>query len=297
MNSSEGSRLSVTLVDVSPDHESDFAVVAAALEALLIRKNYGRADIIRDESDPLRYYAVRHWNSATAAEQFHRDPEAQTVIARLSQIARLIHVVNGVRRIDPVRLLVDDRRSPCRDRALVSIGAPGHRPTRRGQSALLKDVASVRAVCAIVRVKSTWSRRRVAPSADAAPSRFKVSAALEAADGTVISGCNVENATYGLTICAERVAMFKALSKAIASLQNRRCGRPDAPTPPCGVPPNPVEFGGNLEVQQRISPRRRGIKAEGYCRCRSTRDSQAEFVHLVIWSLDWLIDRSASPHD
>jgi len=37
LNSSEGSRLSVTLVDVSPDHESDFAVIATALEALLIR--------------------------------------------------------------------------------------------------------------------------------------------------------------------------------------------------------------------------------------------------------------------
>ena len=41
-------------------------------------------------------------------------------------------------------------------------------------------------------------------------SKFKVGAALETADGTIISGCNVENATYGLTVCAERVAMFKA---------------------------------------------------------------------------------------
>ena len=43
-------------------------------------------------------------------------------------------------------------------------------------------------------------------------SHFKVGAALETADGHVITGCNVENATYGLTICAERVAIFKALS-------------------------------------------------------------------------------------
>ena len=43
-------------------------------------------------------------------------------------------------------------------------------------------------------------------------SNFQVGAALRTADAEVITGCNVENATYGLTICAERVAMFKALS-------------------------------------------------------------------------------------
>ena len=55
--------------------------------------------------------------------------------------------------------------------------------------------------------------RRARRHAHAAYSGFKVGAALEAADGTIITGCNVENATYGLTICAERVAMFKALSE------------------------------------------------------------------------------------
>ena len=44
-------------------------------------------------------------------------------------------------------------------------------------------------------------------------SRFQVGAALEAADGRVFSGCNLENASYGLTICAERVAIFKAISE------------------------------------------------------------------------------------
>ena len=44
-------------------------------------------------------------------------------------------------------------------------------------------------------------------------SGFKVGAALLTPDGSIISGCNIENATYGLTVCAERVAMFKALSE------------------------------------------------------------------------------------
>src|ERR1700745_718308 len=82
-------------------------------------------------------------------------------------------------------------------------------------------------------------------------SNFKVGAALETADGHIITGCNVENATYGLTICAERVAMFKAISEGhraferIAIVANTK-----NPTPPCGACRQILwEFGGNLEVK------------------------------------------------
>jgi cytidine deaminase len=67
-------------------------------------------------------------------------------------------------------------------------------------------------------------------------SEFKVGAALETEDGTVITGCNIENASYGLTMCAERVAVFKAVSEG-----HRRFRRiavvadTPAPTPPCGA--------------------------------------------------------------
>ena len=44
-------------------------------------------------------------------------------------------------------------------------------------------------------------------------SGFKVGAALETADGKVYTGCNIENVSYGLSICAERVALWKALSE------------------------------------------------------------------------------------
>jgi cytidine deaminase len=49
-------------------------------------------------------------------------------------------------------------------------------------------------------------------------SKFKVGAAIEDENGRIFTGCNIENATYGLTICAERVAVFKAISEGERSL-------------------------------------------------------------------------------
>lgn len=81
-------------------------------------------------------------------------------------------------------------------------------------------------------------------------SHFKVGAALETDTGAIVTGCNIENATYGLTLCAERVAMFKALSEG-----HRRFVRVAVvadttdPTPPCGACRQILwEFGGDLEV-------------------------------------------------
>jgi cytidine deaminase len=92
--------------------------------------------------------------------------------------------------------------------------------------------------------------RRARENASAAFSHFKVGAALEAADGTVFTGCNIENATYGLTICAERVVMFKAISEGHRAFTRIAIvADTEAPTPPCGACRQILwEFGGNLEV-------------------------------------------------
>lgn len=98
---------------------------------------------------------------------------------------------------------------------------------------------------ALVAVARKARRRAVAPY-----SKFKVGAALETEDGTIIEGCNVENASYGLTMCAERVAMFSALAQGHRKFRRIAVvADTDAPTPPCG-PCRQIlwEFGGNLEV-------------------------------------------------
>jgi len=149
---------------------------------------------------PNTFYAVRHWASASAAEACQADPEVDALAARLYQIAKVTHVVNGVRRLAST------------------------------------DLAA--------------AARRARENAEARFSHFKVGAALETADGSVITGCNVENATYGLTICAERVAMFKAISEGHRAF-TRIAIVADTPTltPPCGACRQILwEFGGDLEV-------------------------------------------------
>ena len=81
-------------------------------------------------------------------------------------------------------------------------------------------------------------------------SAFKVGAALETAQGEVIAGCNIENATYGLTMCAERVAMFKATSEGHRVFRRIAIvADTEVPTPPCGACRQILwEFGGDLEI-------------------------------------------------
>jgi cytidine deaminase len=87
-------------------------------------------------------------------------------------------------------------------------------------------------------------------NAHAPYSNFRVGAALRSTSGRIFGGCNVENATYGLTICAERVAIFKAVSEgergfsAIAVVTDT-----EVLTPPCGACRQLIwEFCGDIPV-------------------------------------------------
>lgn len=81
-------------------------------------------------------------------------------------------------------------------------------------------------------------------------SRFKVGAAVEDEEGRIYTGCNIENATYGLTLCAERVAVFKAVSEGARGFRRIAVvADTEALTPPCGACRQILwEFCGDAEV-------------------------------------------------
>jgi cytidine deaminase len=92
--------------------------------------------------------------------------------------------------------------------------------------------------------------RQAREHAHAPFSKFRVGAAVRTKSGKIFSGCNVENASYGLTICAERVAIFKAVSEgekefsSIAVVTDT-----DKLTPPCGACRQVIwEFCGDVPV-------------------------------------------------
>ena len=81
-------------------------------------------------------------------------------------------------------------------------------------------------------------------------SKFQVGAAIEDAAGRIHTGCNVENATYGLTLCAERVAVFKAISEGVRQFRRVAVAADtDVLTPPCGACRQILwEFCGDVEI-------------------------------------------------
>jgi cytidine deaminase len=92
--------------------------------------------------------------------------------------------------------------------------------------------------------------KKARENAHAKFSNFKVGAALHTPTGKIFGGCNVENATYGLTVCAERIAIFKAISEgerhfdAIAVVTDT-----GTLTPPCGACRQLIwEFCGDVPV-------------------------------------------------
>jgi cytidine deaminase len=254
LNGSDRERLSVSLIDVGEGRDAEFLMVTSELATLLARKHYGRTDVVRDEGAPRRFYVVRHWMDAAAAARCHADAYAQAVMRRLAAVGRVVHVVNGVHAHDPLRLTLDERRfrvEPDRragfDRRVADVGWPdGERRSgaerRLGPRRLREHGVDTDLVAAA---------RRAREHAEARYSQFKVGAAIEAGDGSVITGCNIENATYGLTICAERVAIFKALSEGHRQFTRIAVvADSEAPTPPCGACRQILwEFAGNIEVR------------------------------------------------
>ena len=91
---------------------------------------------------------------------------------------------------------------------------------------------------------------RARENAHAPFSNFKVGAALEDENGRIFTGCNIENATFGLTLCAERVAVFKALSEGARKFRRIAIAADtEKLTPPCGACRQILwEFCGDIEI-------------------------------------------------
>ncbi|QAA75992.1 MAG: Cytidine deaminase [Candidatus Bipolaricaulis sibiricus] len=80
-------------------------------------------------------------------------------------------------------------------------------------------------------------------------SGFPVGAALLSKGGRLFTGCNVENASYGLTVCAERVALFKAVSEGVREFEAIAVACGDGPCSPCGACRQALyEFAPDLKV-------------------------------------------------
>ena len=89
-------------------------------------------------------------------------------------------------------------------------------------------------------------------------SKFKVGAAILTEDGTIFSGCNIENSSYGLTICAERVAIFNAVSSGASNFTTIAIVSDDPDfTPPCGACRQVLlELAGNIDFVMMDSKNR-----------------------------------------
>src|SRR5438552_2473477 len=92
-------------------------------------------------------------------------------------------------------------------------------------------------------------------------SGFKVGAAIESVDGRIFAGCNIENVSYGLTVCAERVALWKALSEGAREFRQLAIVTDAAAvTPPCGACRQLLwEYCGNIQIHLHSL---RGLDAE-----------------------------------
>jgi cytidine deaminase len=250
LGASDETRLSVLIVNVRPGAEDDFRSVAERLETQLTRQDCVQAQTIRDEGTAGCFYLVWQWVNAEAARRSHADREINELLTELRRVSLVTHAISGAR--DRAPSDTDERRGLIeRDRR---VGFE-RRVEAAGPIVVEKRASRERRLGP----RREWERapdiigaaRRAREHADARFSNFKVGAAIETTEGTIVTGCNIENATYGLTICAERVAMFKALSEGHRGFTRIAIvADTETPTPPCGACRQILwEFGGNLDVR------------------------------------------------
>jgi cytidine deaminase len=263
--------VSVVAVEVSDGKESEFLALTGQMQALVRNKGYGTNQLLQDGSHPRRYYDIRIWRSADAAAKAEVDADINGLrrdLARHLSSTPLVDVAwaveVGLAAAGPwqERRQISDRRA-AGDRRVQSVASNYAQQRsdvdRRSGPRRVVEPLSIPfgdaqrrsldgpkdSVSAIVR-----AARMARDRALAAFSEFKVGAALETTDGRIITGCNIENSTYGLTMCAERVAIFKAVSEGHRFFTRIAVVADTAqPTSPCGACRQMLwEFAGNIEI-------------------------------------------------
>ena len=240
-------------LEIAPGKESEFLTLSGQMQGLVRRKGYGTNQLLRDGEHPRRYYDIRIWRNAEAAAQAESDQEIDELRRGLAEHLQSTPLVDvawavevGLASAGPwqeQRSTQDRRVTP--DRRVRTIAFVG--PDRRlgFDRRLGPRRASDQVPCNIIEA-ATLARDR----ARADLSDFKVGAALETTAGRIITGCNIENSTYGLTMCAERVAVFKAISDGHQSFRRIAIVADTLqPTSPCGACRQLLwELAGNVEV-------------------------------------------------
>jgi cytidine deaminase len=233
--------VSVIALEIAAGREDEFLSLTGEMQAIVRRKGYGINQLLRDGVHPARFYDIRIWRNATAAARAESDRDVADLRQKLARYLKETPLVDVALAVE-LGLMTSgpwqERRS-SNDRRRAPSGYFG--VERRIGPRRLEDTGQADVV---------RSARLARDKAEAGFSNFKVGAALETTDGLIVTGCNIENATYGLTMCAERVAMFKALSEGHRSFRRIAVvADTNQPTSPCGACRQVLwEFGGNLEI-------------------------------------------------
>ena len=258
--------VSVVALEVSDGQESEFLALTGRLQALVRSKGYGTNQLLQDGSHPRRYYDIRIWRNADAAAKAEGDTDIDGLrrdLAKHLQSTPLVDVAwaveVGLAAAGPwqERRSVSDRRAMA-DRRMENAPFAGvdrrmnleRRMGPRRASEPLRLTTFGASAANPPHANIVHAARIARDRAMAAFSEFKVGAALETTDGRIITGCNIENSTYGLTMCAERVAIFKAVSEGYRSFKRIVVvADTSQPTSPCGACRQMLwEFAGDIEV-------------------------------------------------
>ena len=254
--------VSVVALEVSDGKERDFLALTGQLQALVRAKGYGTNQLLQDGTHPRRYYDIRIWRNADAAAKAEGDSDINGLRSDLAKHLSAAPVVDvawavevGLTAAGPwqERRQLTDRREGQRRAVAAAFTGSDRRSGLERRTAFRRSTEplSLRFSAGSVNSSHIVQAARVARDrAMAAFSEFKVGAALETSDGRIITGCNIENSTYGLTMCAERVAIFKALSEGHRSFTRIAVvADTSQPTSPCGACRQMLwEFAGNIEV-------------------------------------------------